>query len=557
MPNQIQVRRGFASLWLLVNPVLAEGEIGLEIDTRKFKFGNGSAAWSALPYAVTEGGGGGGGGATNLTFTRDASTLTVLSDTGSDAVLPAASQTLAGLMSAADKVALDNASPLVPLVVTDATTSRILSSADNGKIIRFTNTGAITVTVSAAFSGFTCLIEWQDATGTITIAPSGTSINGSGSPIVLSQGRGAVALTPTGTSNTFDLQGSIGDLLAADISDSSAIGRTLITAANAAAARTALGLAVGVDVQAYSAVLSALASASANGQSLVSAADYSAMRTLLSLVPGTNVQAYDAELAALAGLTGAADRLPYFTGPGAAALTTLSAFARTLLDDADAATMRATIGAAPLAVTVITDTTTARTLTAADNGAVIRFTNSGPITVTVNAGFSGSACRLVKAAGAGNITLVASGTTINNNGVISQTGAWATLIPTGTANVFDLVGQIGSSGGGGVSANQAVQWSGVIETVSNKTYRLILKAAFAVTWNEITVKTASGTCSVQATIDGTNMTGGSVNATSAEASSTITAANVMAVGQDLAIVITSNSTALDLQVSLSGTRVLA
>ncbi len=50
MANKIQTRRDLAAVWASVNPVLAEGELAIETDTRYLKFGDGSTPWNALGY---------------------------------------------------------------------------------------------------------------------------------------------------------------------------------------------------------------------------------------------------------------------------------------------------------------------------------------------------------------------------------------------------------------------------------------------------------------------------------------------------------------------------
>jgi hypothetical protein len=50
MATVIQFRRDTAANWTSVNPILAQGEFGLETDTSQFKVGNGTSTWSALSY---------------------------------------------------------------------------------------------------------------------------------------------------------------------------------------------------------------------------------------------------------------------------------------------------------------------------------------------------------------------------------------------------------------------------------------------------------------------------------------------------------------------------
>lgn len=51
---KLQLRNDIAATWTEKNTVLAKGEMGIEIDTFKFKIGNGTTAWNDLQYASTD-----------------------------------------------------------------------------------------------------------------------------------------------------------------------------------------------------------------------------------------------------------------------------------------------------------------------------------------------------------------------------------------------------------------------------------------------------------------------------------------------------------------------
>ena len=52
MAQQIQFRRGTGAEWASANPILAQGEIGVDLDLNRFKVGTGLTSWNYLDYTA-------------------------------------------------------------------------------------------------------------------------------------------------------------------------------------------------------------------------------------------------------------------------------------------------------------------------------------------------------------------------------------------------------------------------------------------------------------------------------------------------------------------------
>jgi len=48
--TRLRMRGGTAAEWTAANPVLLSRELGIETDTRRLKMGDGTTAWTSLPY---------------------------------------------------------------------------------------------------------------------------------------------------------------------------------------------------------------------------------------------------------------------------------------------------------------------------------------------------------------------------------------------------------------------------------------------------------------------------------------------------------------------------
>jgi hypothetical protein len=266
-------------------------------------------------------------------------------------------QAIAGLTSAANKVPYFTGSGTAATADFTAAGRAIVGAADASAqrtamgVVIGTDVQAFDADLSAlaALSG-TNTIYYRSGAATWTAVTIGSNLTFSGGTLSASAAAGAL-------------------LIANNLSD----------LASASTARTNLGLAIGTNVQAYSASLASFASASTTDKfyylsaantwspvtigsgvsfsggvltaagtagglvaanNLSDVASASASRTNLGLAIGTDVQAYNANLAAIAASSSAADKLFYFTGSGAGTVTDLTSVARTLIGQSTQALMR-------------------------------------------------------------------------------------------------------------------------------------------------------------------------------------------------------------------------
>jgi hypothetical protein len=232
-----------------------------------------------------------------------------------------------------------------------------------------------------------------------------------------------------------------------------AAGRALLDDADATAQRTTLGLGT-IATQAASSV--AITGGTISGGTITGITDLAVAdggtgagtaadaRTNLGVAIGTDVQAYDAGLQSISGLTTGADQTIYTTGADTYAVTSLTAAGRALLDDANAAAQRATLGLGTVATanSIGTSELTNGAVTAAKlaNESTVDLVTTLPasgayvgqlaLTTGDNKVYSWSGSIWTPFKAAGSINTVAGGTVGVVNVTVSTTGDTATVNTT-------------------------------------------------------------------------------------------------------------------------------
>jgi hypothetical protein len=421
MAVKIQLRRDTSANWSASNPVLAEGEIGIDTTLREAKIGDGSTAWNSLAYGLAQAAPGvrydfsttttdadpGDGllrlnnatpaSATEAYFDNvdafgttvtawldalDDSTNTVKgylrlqkqsdaavfreysvsgsvadgtgyrkvtithvvgngSFAGGDRILVSFSRS--GNVGANGSNGTDGYDPgyrfTFSTTTTDSDPGAGTLRTDNATIGSVTqlyidnaDAGAASVTTwldslddstNAAHKGYLRLQKSGDPAVYAEFSVNGSVVDGTGYrkvPVAFVASNGSFAnsdvlvLTFSRTGNVGASGSGTGDLLSTN---------NLSDVANAATARTNLGLAIGSNVQAWSANLDAWAAVSESNY-------YTIAESNAAYQAAGSYQPLDTDLTAIAALTSAADKVPYSTGAGTWALADFTATGRLL-----------------------------------------------------------------------------------------------------------------------------------------------------------------------------------------------------------------------------------
>jgi hypothetical protein len=162
MTSRLQQRRDTAANWTSNNPTLAGGEIGYETDTKKFKVGDGTTAWTALSYAAA-------GTVTSITAGTGLSGGTI--STSGTIAIDSTVATLTGTQTLTNKTL--TAPQITQAINTQTGTSYTLVLADDTSLITLANASAIAVTIplnaSVPFPTGACVDLVQYGAGTVTI----------------------------------------------------------------------------------------------------------------------------------------------------------------------------------------------------------------------------------------------------------------------------------------------------------------------------------------------------------------------------------------------------
>ena len=366
MAVQIQIRRGTAANWTSANPTLAEGELGYETDTGKLKAGDGSTSWTSLGYVSGSGSGSGisdivedttpqlGGNldvnAKEIVSTSNGNVKVAPNGTG---YLEVKGNTNPGSIRLNCESNSHGVTLKSPPHSAGATYSLTLPTADgsNGQVLQTDGAGSLSFG-AASGSGATTTIGLTDTPSGYGTAGEVLAMNSGASALefVANVGSGSYALDSLGTV----AEGSITDVVAltsaqyADIASPDANTIFVITDGTTSISDSD-------DVTITSIADHAFLVYDSTSSDWINRTPANA-RADLGVVIGTDVQAFDAGLSAIAGLTSAADKGIQFTGSGAASTYDLTAAGKALIDDADAAAQRTTLGLGTLATqSTITD----------------------------------------------------------------------------------------------------------------------------------------------------------------------------------------------------------